>query len=68
MQLKHKCAGFLYVHSLHSDLSLNAKPPGIVSCDSQLPCQLQWHGQRLYQVFSERRLTFKKVSVQNFFS
>ena len=40
MQVKHKCQEFLYVHSPHSGLSLNAKPLGKVSCDSQLPCQL----------------------------
>ena len=44
MQLKHKCQGFLYVHSPHSGLYLNAKPPGKVSCDSQL----QWRGQNPY--------------------
>ena len=37
MQVKHKCQEFLYVHSPHSGLSLNAKPPGKVCCDSQLP-------------------------------
>ena len=40
MQVKHKCQEFLYVHSPHSGLSLNAKLPAKVSCDSKMPYQL----------------------------
>ena len=44
MKVKHKCQELLYVHSPHSGLSLNAKPPGKVSlCVAKLVCVLRYN-------------------------